>query len=110
MKTGPVSIHWRSGPFRSITTRQYAKLLSDWIASIELDPKLFGTQSLRRTKGDLELSAHRYAVLAPGERRDAYDVAPRWRCRGQPSLHFRQIFKTQKSLERVPESTTGKLQ
>ncbi len=33
-----------------MTTRQYARLLSEWIASIGLDPHLFGTHSLRRTK------------------------------------------------------------
>jgi integrase len=36
-----------------ITTRQYARLLSEWISSIGLDPKLFGTHSLRRTKATL---------------------------------------------------------
>ena len=35
---------------RSPTTRQYARLLAEWIASIGLDPHLFGTHSLRRTK------------------------------------------------------------
>ena len=35
------------------TTRQYSRLLSEWIASIGLDPKLFGTHSLRRTKATL---------------------------------------------------------
>ena len=34
-------------------TRQYARLLSEWIASIGLDPHLFGTHSLRRTKATL---------------------------------------------------------
>ena len=33
-----------------MTTRQYARLVSEWIGSIGLDPKLFGTHSLRRTK------------------------------------------------------------
>jgi integrase len=33
-----------------MTTRQYARLLSEWLASIGLDPQLFGTHSLRRTK------------------------------------------------------------
>ncbi len=28
-------------------TRQYARLLSEWIASIGLDPHLFGTHSFR---------------------------------------------------------------
>jgi integrase len=36
-----------------MTTRQYARLLSGWIASIGLDPHLFGTHSLRRTKATL---------------------------------------------------------
>ena len=36
-----------------MTTRQYARLLSEWIASIRLDPHLFGTHSLRRTKATL---------------------------------------------------------
>lgn len=33
-----------------MTTRQYARLVCEWIASIGLDPTLFGTHSLRRTK------------------------------------------------------------
>ncbi|MGY8679787.1 tyrosine-type recombinase/integrase [Bradyrhizobium sp. UFLA05-153] len=41
------------GPQRSLTTRQYARLVSEWIGSIGLDPKLFGTHSLRRTKATL---------------------------------------------------------
>ena len=40
-----------SGP--GITTRQYARLVSEWIASIGLDPTLFGTHSLLRTKATL---------------------------------------------------------
>lgn len=36
-----------------MTTRQYARLLSGWIASIGLDPHLFGTHSLRLTKATL---------------------------------------------------------
>ena len=38
---------------RGMSTRQYARLLSEWIASIGLDPHLFGTHSLRRTKATL---------------------------------------------------------
>jgi hypothetical protein len=33
-----------------MTTRQYARLVSEWIGSVGLDPRLFGTHSLRRTK------------------------------------------------------------
>ena len=38
---------------RGLTTRQYARLLSDWISSIGLDPSLYGTHCLRRTKATL---------------------------------------------------------
>src|ERR1700682_6181506 len=38
---------------RAITTRQYARLVAQWIASIGLDPSFFGTHSLRRTKPTL---------------------------------------------------------
>ena len=38
---------------RCLTTRLYARLVSDWIASIGLDPHFFGTHSLRRTKATL---------------------------------------------------------
>jgi integrase len=38
---------------QATATRQYARLLSDWLASVGLDPHLFGTRSLRRTKATL---------------------------------------------------------
>jgi len=38
---------------RCLTTRQYARLIAEWIAGIGLDPHLFGTHSLRRTKASL---------------------------------------------------------
>ena len=40
-------------PSRGLTTRQYARLVNDWVASIGLDPLQFGTHSLRRTKAVL---------------------------------------------------------
>jgi integrase len=43
----------RSGNGRCMSTRQYARLLSEWVASIGLDPKSFGTHSLRRTTATL---------------------------------------------------------
>jgi len=43
----------RRGPERSLTTRQYARLVSQWIASIGLDPLTFATHSMRRTKATL---------------------------------------------------------
>jgi integrase len=38
---------------RCISTRQYARLVSNWVASIGLDANRFGTHSLRRTKATL---------------------------------------------------------
>jgi len=38
---------------RCMTTRQYARLVAEWIGSIGLDPRHFGTHSLRRTKATL---------------------------------------------------------
>ncbi len=35
---------------QSLTTRQYARLISEWVGSIGLNASLFGTHSLRRTK------------------------------------------------------------
>jgi integrase len=40
-------------PEQAMTTRQYARLVSDWIKSIGPDANLFGTHSLRRTKPTL---------------------------------------------------------
>ena len=36
-----------------LSTRQYARLLSSWLSAIGLDPSLFGTHSIRRTKATL---------------------------------------------------------
>jgi hypothetical protein len=51
--SGDFLFHGRRGKGRCLSTRQYARLLSEWIASIGLDPALFGTHSLRRTKATL---------------------------------------------------------
>lgn len=36
-----------------LTTRQYARLVNEWIESIGLDPLKYGTHSMRRTKATL---------------------------------------------------------
>jgi integrase len=41
------------GVNRCMTTRQYARLVSEWIGSVGLDARLFETHSLRRTKATL---------------------------------------------------------
>ena len=40
----------RSRPGDHLTTRQYARLVGEWVAMIELEPRTYGTHSLRRTK------------------------------------------------------------
>jgi integrase len=43
----------RGGSERCLTTRQYARLVSKWVSSIGLNPRFYGTHSLRRTKATL---------------------------------------------------------
>ena len=52
-KPGEFMFSGRRGLGRSMTTRQYARLVSEWIACIGLDPYFFGTHTLRRTKATL---------------------------------------------------------
>ena len=52
-RPGDILFAGRRGKDRCLTTRQYARLLSEWIAGIGLEPSLFGTHSLRRTKATL---------------------------------------------------------
>ena len=43
----------RGGAEPHMSTRQYARLLDGWLEQIGLDPALYGTHSLRRTKATL---------------------------------------------------------
>jgi integrase len=43
----------RGGTEPHMSTRQYARLLDGWLEQIGLDPALYGTHSLRRTKATL---------------------------------------------------------
>ncbi len=52
-KPGEFLFSSRGSRDRCITTRQYARLVARWIATIGLDPHFFGTHSLRRTKATL---------------------------------------------------------
>lgn len=38
---------------KAISTRQYARLVKGWVAMIGLDPSVYGTHSIRRTKATL---------------------------------------------------------
>ncbi len=52
-KPGDYLFTGRRGPGECLTTRQYARLVSEWLVSINLDPLKFATHSLRRTKATL---------------------------------------------------------
>ena len=52
-KPGEFLFGSRRGLGRCMTTRQYARLVADWVGGVGLDPGLFGTHSLRRTKATL---------------------------------------------------------
>jgi integrase len=52
-KPGEFLFSGRGDQNRSMTTRQYARLASSWLATIGLDPHFFATHSLRRTKATL---------------------------------------------------------
>ena len=52
-RQGEFLFRGRRGANTCMTTRQYARLVSDWICSVGLDPRLFATHSLRRTKATL---------------------------------------------------------
>ena len=52
-KPGEFLFSGRGAHDRGMTTRQYARLVSSWVARIGLDPHFFGTHSLRRTKATL---------------------------------------------------------
>jgi len=41
------------GNQKSFSTRQYSRLVAKWVENVGLDPALFGTHSLRRTKATL---------------------------------------------------------
>lgn len=43
----------RRGPDEHLTTRQYARLVSEWVSGIGLDPLKYATHSMRRTKATL---------------------------------------------------------
>ena len=38
-----------------LTTRQYARLVNDWVTDIGLDPAVYGTHSQQGTQGDADL-------------------------------------------------------
>jgi len=70
------------GTNRCMTTRQYARLVSEWIGSVGLDPRLFGTHSLRPHESHPDLPAD-----GQSEGRPAFARAYQDRKHGQVSRH-----------------------
>ena len=58
-KPGEFLFSGRGDNNHCMTTRQYARLVSGWVATIGLDPHFFATHSLRRTKSDAHLPSNR---------------------------------------------------
>ena len=52
-KAGECLFLGRRGPDAHLTTRQYARLVSEWVSAIGLDPLKYATHSMRRTKATL---------------------------------------------------------
>jgi len=52
-KPGDFLFSARPGSHRCMSKRQYARLVARWVTIIGLDPSLYGTHSLRRTKATL---------------------------------------------------------
>jgi len=53
MRGCPVLFPSRFHDSPHLSTRQYARLVRDWVSAIGLDPAGYGTHSLRRTKAAL---------------------------------------------------------
>ena len=52
-KAGQCLFPGRRGPDAHLSTRQYARLVADWVSGIGLDPLKYATHSMRRTKATL---------------------------------------------------------
>jgi len=67
----------RRGPDRTLTTRQYARLVSEWVSGIGLDRLKFATHSMRRTK--VTLIYRRTANLRAAQLLLGYRKLKAWR-------------------------------
>ena len=91
------------GRDRAITTRQYARLLTDWVASIGLDPRVFGTHSLRRTKATLiyrRTGNLRAVQLLLGRRHTAREQQAEARITYRFHPRFGEIVRVRRRLKR----------
>jgi integrase len=70
----------RSRPGEHLSIRQYARLVGEWVAMIDLEPTAYGTHSLRRTKVAWSTSA--LATCAPAS---CYWGTESWRAQSDTS-------------------------
>jgi len=59
----------RVHPDCHLSTRQYARLVDEWVTAIGLTPEEYGTYSLRRTKASLIYKGHRKSAGYPNPAR-----------------------------------------
>jgi integrase len=82
-KAGEFLFASRRGIGQCMTTRQYARLVSEWVANIGLDPKLFRHPLAPANEGDTDLPPHRQptsrAALARPHQNRKYRQIPRHR-------------------------------
>ena len=64
-KSGEYLFVGRRGQGQCMTTRQYARLVGEWIASIGLDPLRFATQLLEAHEANVDLPPHREFARGP---------------------------------------------
>lgn len=70
-----------------MSTRQYARLVDEWVTAIGLRPEEYGTHSLRRTKASMIYKAtatsapSKYCSVTPRLRTRSDILASRWRMR-----------------------------
>ena len=82
-QSGQLLFAGRGGCSRGLTTRQYARLVQEWVASIGLDPAKFGTHSLRRTKAVLIYRRTGNLRAAPARAHEDREHRPVSRHRGR---------------------------
>ena len=52
-RAGRLSVPEQASRLTALSTRQYARIVDQWMGEIGLDPAAYGTHSLRRTKASL---------------------------------------------------------
>ena len=72
-KSGEYLFTGRRGQSRAMSTRQYARLLADWVASIGLDPKGVWHAFPTANQGDPDLPTHRQPAGRPTPARSHED-------------------------------------